>query len=112
VRDVVRLVLESAGYRVLLARDGDEGLDLFRRNPADLVRCDVYLPGKGGLETIRALRQDFPATKVVAMTGGSFDPDFGALAAARDLGAAGALEKRFRLPALLGVVEAALRGGA
>lgn len=112
VGDVLRCLLEAAGHRVQLARDGDEGLALFRRQPADLVLCDVYMPGRGGLETIRMLRRDFPAARVVAMTGGSFDPDFDALAAARDLGVHGALEKPFSLPALLETVEATLRGAA
>ena len=71
VRLVLRDFLERAGHAVREAEDGARGLRLYRDRPADLVVCDLYMPGKKGLETIRELRHLDPAAKVIAMSGGS-----------------------------------------
>lgn len=110
VRDLLRRVLEGAGHQTLLAGSGEEALALLRTQAVDLMLCDIYLPGGGGLELISTARQEFPGVKILAMSGGSFDREFDALAAARDLGAAAALQKPFTPPALLEAVEAVLRG--
>jgi CheY-like chemotaxis protein len=109
VRDVLRRILESAGHGVEEAGDGEQGLQAFRRQPPDLVLCDIYMTSKGGLETIRVLRRDFPAAKVVAMSGGGFEGKFEVLAMAEELGAAATIEKPFILEELLAVVEAVLQ---
>ncbi len=49
VRDVLRKLLETAGHEVLEAVDGVEGASLFRRQPCDLVLCDLYMPLESGL---------------------------------------------------------------
>jgi DNA-binding response OmpR family regulator len=56
VRDVVRRYLERAGYEVWLADDGKAALQLAEREP-DLVVLDLMLPGVGGLEVCRRLRE-------------------------------------------------------
>jgi CheY-like chemotaxis protein len=109
VRDVLRRLLESAGHRVLLARDGEEGLRLFREQPADLVLCDLLLPGMGGLDIIQELKGGWPHVPVVALSGGSFDGEWDVLPAAEALGAAATLSKPFTVEALLALVERLLR---
>jgi CheY-like chemotaxis protein len=49
VRVVLRRLLEFAGHDVLEAVDGVEGANLFRRQPCDLVLCDLYMPRESGL---------------------------------------------------------------
>jgi CheY-like chemotaxis protein len=49
VRAVLRRLLEFAGHDVLEAVDGVEGASLFRRQPYDLVLCDIYMPRESGL---------------------------------------------------------------
>jgi CheY-like chemotaxis protein len=110
VRDVVRSLLESGGHRVVTAVGGEEGLRAFRQEPADLVLCALFMPNMDGLETVRQLRREFPAAKVVVMTGGSLRGDVGTRAAAEALGA-GVVRKPFTLPELREAVEEALRGG-
>ncbi|MBL8916991.1 MAG: MASE1 domain-containing protein, partial [Archangium sp.] len=57
VRRTVVLSLERAGYRVLTASDGEEGLNIARQNPAiDLVLTDVVMPRMGGVDLARQLR--------------------------------------------------------
>ncbi|GAA3576321.1 response regulator transcription factor [Amycolatopsis ultiminotia] len=57
VRDVVRRYLEVAGFTVDLAGDGTAALSRFAARRPDLVVLDVMMPGLGGLEVCRRLRQ-------------------------------------------------------
>lgn len=60
-RDIVELLrynLASAGYRVVAAGDGQQALDLVRRDRPDLIVLDLMLPTLPGTEVARLLRQD------------------------------------------------------
>ncbi len=57
IRAAVRLTLVDEGYRVTDAVSGEDALDAFARDPADLVLVDLMLPGMTGFEVCRALRQ-------------------------------------------------------
>jgi len=69
-RELFMQILEKAGYDVCGANDGNIGLEMFRRQPFDLVVSDIYMPDKEGLETIFELKTDFPDVRVIAVTGG------------------------------------------
>jgi CheY-like chemotaxis protein len=112
VRDVVGKLLESAGHEVTEAPDGEEGLRAVRSRPADLVLCELYLPMKDELETIRDLRHEFPGVKIIAMTGGGFHYPDEALAIAEEMGADATLKKPFVTGQFLKVVEETLGTGA
>src|SRR5205807_5099484 len=58
VREVERQLLRSAGYDVAVAVDGQEGWNLVRAEPFDLVISDVDMPRMTGLELVRAMRAD------------------------------------------------------
>ncbi len=94
VRGLLRLLLEEAGHSVREAADGGEGLRLFRAAPAEVVFCDIFMEGLNGLDTIRALRAGWPAVRLVAMSGGSFE-GWGVLPVAAELGADVTLAKPF-----------------
>ena len=107
VRALVRHVLEAAGHEVAEAADGKQAIAAYRASPANLVLCDMWMPGMGGLKTLRELRREFPAARVVAMSAvgeGGRDAFPDALA----LGAVDALAKPFRPEGLVAVVERAL----
>jgi two-component system, cell cycle response regulator DivK len=55
---LVRDVLGAAGYDVVEATSGEEGLRLAAERPPDLVLMDLQLPGIDGTETLHRLRQD------------------------------------------------------
>lgn len=55
---LVRDYLENAGYRVLVAQRGDEGLALARTERPDLIVLDLMLPGLDGLDLCRTVRRD------------------------------------------------------
>ena len=50
------------------ARSGEEALQLFRRVRADVTLMDLRMPGMGGVEAIRAIRREFPDSRIIALT--------------------------------------------
>ncbi len=75
VRQMLKQILERAGYEVADAPDGKEGIRLYRDEPADLIITDIIMPEKEGIETILELRREFPDVKIIAISGGGrFDP--------------------------------------
>jgi CheY-like chemotaxis protein len=70
VREAGRDVLESLGYRVLIATNGREGLEVFQQaKEVNAVLTDMIMPEMGGRELILELRQIAPDIKTVVMTG-------------------------------------------
>lgn len=63
-RRIVTTFLETQGYRVLSAADGEQALDLASREQPDLVVLDVLLPKKNGFEVCRRLKTD-PMTQTI-----------------------------------------------
>ena len=58
IRSATRLALEDEGYVVVEAADGEEALERFAEEPADVVLIDVMLPGIDGFDVCRSLRRD------------------------------------------------------
>lgn len=58
VSQYVDVVLRQAGYVVFQARDGVEAMERVRQSPPDLILLDVIMPRLGGLEVLRALREN------------------------------------------------------
>ena len=69
-REFVRTALELVDYRVLEATDGEGAMvAVSQTKTLDLVVCDVMLPGDKGPEIMRKVREVFPDTKVIFMSG-------------------------------------------
>ena len=71
--DLLRLILEAAGYEFLGARDGAEGLELMQSEQPDLVLLDLMLPEMDGAEVLLRKKQDtviqeIPVIAVTALT--------------------------------------------
>ena len=71
VREVVQALLESYGYRVLLASDGVEGISLYSQHRAIIaaVVSDMIMPAMQGPQVLKELRKIDPAVRIVAMSG-------------------------------------------
>jgi DNA-binding response OmpR family regulator len=76
VCDVVRIALESEGYRVESAPDGDLGLEMLYSGRFDLLLLDIMLPGKDGWEICRQIRAGhLKAMPVIMLTARSEEVD-------------------------------------
>jgi len=60
--------LQAEGHRVVVARDGREGLNQFKESKLDLVVSDLKLPHKSGLEVLEAVKEHNPLIPVILMT--------------------------------------------
>jgi DNA-binding response OmpR family regulator len=107
VRSLFQVALERAGYRVLTAENGQHGLRLLEHQEVDLILVDIFMPGMDGLELIPLLRKTRPATKIIAISGGSGRRNY--LDMAKHLGADDTLKKPFSLQELLHAVSSQLK---
>lgn len=74
IRGALVTLLNKRGHEVRAAGTGEEALDLLETAPADLVLTDLRMPGMGGMEFLRRLKEKWPDTEVVVMTAfGSID---------------------------------------
>jgi CheY-like chemotaxis protein len=96
IRNLLSQMFRDDGHIVAAAADGLEALKVCRLWRFDVLFCDLFMPGMEGLETIRALRREFPQLKVVAMSGDASSYGGDLLHVARLMGAAATLEKPFR----------------
>lgn len=69
IRDIVSDVLSCMGFTVAVARSGNEGLDLFLKEPFDLVLTDLQMPGMDGWDLAFHVKSRAPNTPVVLITG-------------------------------------------
>src|ERR1039457_3686501 len=68
-RAMLEETLKPAGYEVISAADGREGVMRHCANPAGLVITNLCMPKQDGLESIRELRTRFPEVAIIAMSG-------------------------------------------
>ena len=109
IRSMLRLMLERAGFEVLEAQDGAEGIDMYRENPTDLIITDLIMPNKDGIGMIIALKKEFPDAKIIAMSGGGLNRPEGYLMGAQKLGAARTLTKPIDREEMLRAIRDTLR---
>jgi CheY-like chemotaxis protein len=94
IRFYMRDVLEGAGYDIVEAADGAQGLRAQDADPAALVLCDIFMDRMDGYQTICRLRLRHPTTPIIAMSAGStVVPGTGYLQMAQHLGAIAVLQK-------------------
>jgi CheY-like chemotaxis protein len=105
----IERILQRAGYRVISAVNGAEGLRLWRHTRPDLVITEVVMPEQDGIETMLAIRKLEPRAKILAMTGYLQRGMVNFLEIIRSLGADGVLAKPFRGEQLLVEVDACLQ---
>jgi len=56
--DIMKQMLEFSGYDVVLAMNGEEGIEKARTAQPDIILMDLRMPGMGGIEAIKQLKQD------------------------------------------------------
>jgi CheY-like chemotaxis protein len=68
IREFLRQELEEEGYRVLLARDGTEAVEMVRCERPDLVVLDIWMPQLNGLEAAERIAAIDPELRVILFT--------------------------------------------
>jgi len=105
LRRAMRATLSGIGYTVLEAKSGEEALDQLRETQPDLILLDLNMPGIGGLETCRAIRErsDIP---IIVLSVRNTESD---KVQALDAGADDYVTKPFGIQELLARIRAAMR---
>jgi len=96
MRVALEELLKQMGHDVLGAKNGKEALAIQKRQPADVLLTDIFMPEMDGYEVIQKFKEQFPTVPVIAMTGGmARKPDGPYLEIARKFGAKWVLPKPF-----------------
>ncbi|MFZ1326562.1 MAG: SpoIIE family protein phosphatase [Candidatus Contendobacter sp.] len=69
IQEILANHLEGRGFRVTQASDGQAGLDQIRRDPPDLVLCDLRMPGLDGLQVLSSVSREFPELPILVVSG-------------------------------------------
>src|SRR5437868_10486062 len=106
MRDVLETLLSAEGYRVDLAKTGEEGLEAYGRRAYDVVLLDVSMPGIGGLRALEELlKLDEDAVVLMITAYATFDT----AVAAWERGAFGIIRKPFRNEQVAATVAAGIK---
>jgi CheY-like chemotaxis protein len=105
-RDALRALLEAFGYRVLIAVNGREAVDLAIAEQPDLILMDIMMPELDGFEATRAIRRHEPTsgTPIIAVTAME-----GAQQLAMQAGASDYVRKPIEIRGLIAKVHSWLR---
>jgi PAS domain S-box-containing protein len=104
IREVGEELLEAMGYKVLLARDGKEAVEIYERNgdTIDIVLLDIVMPLMGGGEAYDRIKEMNPDVKVLLLSGYSIDGEAGEIL---DRGCDGFIQKPFTMKELSGRIR-------
>ena len=105
LRRAMKATLTDLGYSVIEAKTGEEALATIRRETPDLVLLDLNMPGLGGLETCRAIRETMD-TPIIVLSVRNTEAD---KVSALDAGADDYVTKPFGIQELLARIRAAIR---
>jgi len=109
IRSMLQELLESLGYTIFLAIDGEDAVQLYsqRHDDIDLVIMDMIMPKMGGQETCLKLKEINPAIKVILSSGFSQD---NAVQEILSAGVNGFIHKPFTIPELSKKIREVLNG--
>ena len=92
--EIVRLALDKRGFDVTSVTNFEDGLAAIDNGVYSFVMTDIFMPGMGGIEGIKILKDKFPALPVIAISGGWADLDPAeAIKAAKKIGADAGVRK-------------------
>lgn len=75
VRETISDYLSDSGFEILGAGDGQEGLEIFRKNDPDAVLVDLNMPKVDGFEVLKAISAESPDTPIIVVSGAGLIQD-------------------------------------
>lgn len=106
---LVNLLNGEPGLEVVaVADDGESALQLWREQRPDVTLLDISLGGMDGIETVRCLRAEFPAARVIMLTSSEAEED---VRHALEAGASGYVTKNVRRAELFEAIRECHAGG-
>jgi DNA-binding response OmpR family regulator len=111
-RCLIEEPLRYAGHQVLVATNGVSGMRLLNKEQPHLVITDILMPDQDGFGLIMAVRREWPAVKIIAISGGGAVGSLNLLVTASRLGADDTLTKPVRPKELLDSVNRFVREDA
>jgi DNA-binding response OmpR family regulator len=103
-RKMLRHMLESQGFEVMEACDGEAGIRRQSACPADLIISDIVMPKKEGIETVLTIKEQYPDVKIIVVSGFGWYGNEAEIDLARAMGAR-TLKKPFKHKELLAIIE-------
>lgn len=94
-RELVRRMVERAGYACVVAANGREARARLQSGPVDAAVTDVFMPDEDGLEFLRHVRESRPGLPILVVSGSGPNNPIDYLAIATKFGATATLEKPF-----------------
>jgi len=105
IANLLQIYLSNAGWSVIVAHDGQDGVDMFRRAMPDLVLLDIMLPGMDGRSVAREIRADGQTPIIILSARGETHDKVSLL----NIGADDYITKPFDSKELLARVQAVIR---
>ena len=69
LRTLLGHVLENAGYEITEASDGDEAINLLKKQKHEIALLDIQMPKLNGIQVLKFIKQNLPHTKAIMLTG-------------------------------------------
>jgi two-component system chemotaxis response regulator CheY len=108
IRDMLKMTLLDAGFEVLQAVDGQDGVEVFAKEPVDLVITDINMPKMDGYEVIRHIRgrSEYKSTPILVLT---TESELEKRNIAREAGATGWMVKPFDPEQMVATINKVVR---
>lgn len=106
IRETLKDVLEDEGYKIFLAEDGKQALDILKLTAVDVVLLDLWLPEIGGMEVLNRVKEKYSDIEIIIISGhGTIDT----AVRATKIGAFDFIEKPLSIERVLNVVDHAIK---
>ena len=69
-QEMLNTMLAREGYGVLVASNGQTGINIFTTHPVDLIITDIIMPGKDGIDVIDYFLNNYPEVSIIVISGG------------------------------------------
>lgn len=102
LRTLLRHILTAQGYQITDAEDGEEAIELIKRQKFDIALLDIQMPNINGIQVLKYIKEHSPQTKAVMLTGYA---DLKHAMEAKEFGARDFIGKPYKLEDVLSTIE-------